>query len=151
MVPDVAARVAPARPADGYGRGRVAPLRSATCRGVAVTARASTSGSSAPEPAPGAVVRAVLGADDKAWTHIVSSPEGREMVEMRPRALTMRLLALRDALQRTISEPELVASLRAQARARSDEMLSWDEVTDRTEALYLELAARKGAGRANAA
>ena len=98
MVPDVAARVAPARPADGYGRGRVAPLRSATCRGVAVTARASTSGSSAPEPAPGAVVRAVLGADDKAWTHIVSSPEGREMVEMRPRALTMRLLALRDAL-----------------------------------------------------
>jgi hypothetical protein len=98
MVPDVAARVAPARPADGYGRARVAPLRSATCRGVAVTARASTSGSSAPEPAPGAVVRAVLGADDKAWTHIVSSPEDREMVEMSPRALTMRLLALRDAL-----------------------------------------------------
>ena len=98
MVPDVAARVAPARPADGYGRGRVAPLRSATCRGVAVTARASTSGQS-PEPTtPGAVVRAVLGADEKAWTHIVSSPEGREMVEMSPRALTMRLLALRDAL-----------------------------------------------------
>ena len=90
--------MAPGIPTDGRGRPRASPLRSATCRGVAVTARASTSGSSAPEPAPGAVVRAVLGADDKAWTHIVSSPEGREMVEMSPRALTMRLLALRDAL-----------------------------------------------------
>jgi hypothetical protein len=94
----LAARVAPAPPADGRGRTRVASRGGATCRGVAVTARASTSGQS-PEPTtPGAVVRAVLGADEKAWTHIVSSPEGREMVEMSPRALTMRLLALRDAL-----------------------------------------------------
>ena len=93
-----AARVAPAGLADGRGRTRVASRGGATCRGVAVTARASTSGQSLEPTTPGAVVRAVLGADEKAWTHIVSSPEGREMVEMSPRALTMRLLALRDAL-----------------------------------------------------
>lgn len=93
-----AARVAPAGLADGRGRTRVASRGGATCRGVAVTARASTSGQSLEPSTPGAVVRAVLGADEKAWTHIVSSPEGREMVEMSPRALTMRLLALRDAL-----------------------------------------------------
>lgn len=94
----LAARVAPAGLADGRGRTRVASRGGATCRGVAVTARASTSGQSLEPTTPGAVVRAVLGADEKAWTHIVSSPEGREMVEMSPRALTMRLLALRDAL-----------------------------------------------------
>jgi hypothetical protein len=103
----LAARVAPAPPADGRGRTRVASRGGATCRGVAVTARASTSGQS-PEPTtPGAVVRAVLGADEKAWTHIVSSPEGREMVEMSPRALTMRLLALRDALGSVSRTPDL--------------------------------------------
>ena len=94
----LAARVAPAGLANGRGRTRVASRGGATCRGVAVTARASTSGQSLEPTTPGAVVRAVLGADEKAWTHIVSSPEGREMVEMSPRALTMRLLALRDAL-----------------------------------------------------
>jgi hypothetical protein len=103
----LAARVAPAPPADGRGRTRVASRGGATCRGVAVTARASTSGQSPDPTTPGAVVRAVLGADEKAWTHIVSSPEGREMVEMSPRALTMRLLALRDALGSVSRTPDL--------------------------------------------
>lgn len=70
------------------------------CQGVTVVAHASTSERDATESnrTPGASLRAVLGADDKAWSHIVSSPEGREMVTTSPRALTLRLLALRDAL-----------------------------------------------------
>jgi hypothetical protein len=95
----LAACVARAAPAAGRGRRHVvSSWATARCRGVTVNANASTSAPPAEEPTPGASLRAVLGADDEAWKHIMSSPEGRAMVEMSPRALTMRLLALRDAL-----------------------------------------------------
>ena len=75
-------------------------------RGVAVVALASTStessfgDSSSPETiVPGASLRAVLGADAKAWKQIISSPEGREMVRKSPKKIAVRLLGLCDALR----------------------------------------------------
>ena len=52
--------------------------------------------------------------DDLGWTHVLSSPEGREMAGMSPRELSTRMLALRDALATLAPDLDVAAMVTEQ-------------------------------------
>jgi hypothetical protein len=62
-------------------------------------------------------LRSLLGLasdDDLGWTHVLSSPEGREMAGMSPRELSTRMLALRDALATLAPDLDVAAMVTEQ-------------------------------------
>ena len=76
-------------------------------RAFRVRAGADVASDSSAEKCP--PLRNLLGAaDDKAWAHVLSSPEGRELSCLPLRVVSMRMLRLRDALS-AVSDLDVAA------------------------------------------